>query len=156
MARLALLLLVLACAAACHAHSVESNGDGKFVVNKPYFGLRVVDADTGAGIPLVQIRTSHYLVQYTDSAGAYSAEANPRFVCFCVYIRLCSSNLKIHFSQAMPRSSSPGLWTQTFGSQSSPTATTLFRSRFLLPSALLCVAWFFLAVGKIARSGGTK
>ena len=32
-------------------------------------GIRVVDSRTGDGIPLVQLRTSHNVVAYTDSLG---------------------------------------------------------------------------------------
>ncbi|MDZ7619893.1 MAG: hypothetical protein U1E05_23075, partial [Patescibacteria group bacterium] len=38
-------------------------------VRKPYFGIRVVDEQTGRGVPLVELRTVNEIVLYTDSAG---------------------------------------------------------------------------------------
>jgi hypothetical protein len=35
----------------------------------PPFGIRVVDADTGRGVPLIELRTTHAVRYYTDSAG---------------------------------------------------------------------------------------
>jgi hypothetical protein len=35
----------------------------------PYFGIRIVDRDTHEGVPLVQLRTSNYIVNYSDSQG---------------------------------------------------------------------------------------
>eukprot|EP00759_Apiculatamorpha_spiralis_P047768 PhF_6_TR43342/c0_g1_i1/m.66344 len=34
-----------------------------------FFAITFVDVDTGVGIPLVQIRTSHYVNRYADSNG---------------------------------------------------------------------------------------
>ena len=38
-------------------------------VSPPYFGIRVVDAATGRGVPLVELRTVNDIVHVTDSAG---------------------------------------------------------------------------------------
>ncbi len=38
-------------------------------VEKPYFGIRVVDRQTGRGVPLVELRTVNEIVLHTDSAG---------------------------------------------------------------------------------------
>ncbi len=38
-------------------------------VLKPYFGIHVVDAQTGRGVPLVELRTVNEIVLHTDSAG---------------------------------------------------------------------------------------
>ena len=35
----------------------------------PYFTITVVDASTGRGVPLVELRTTHGVRLYTDSAG---------------------------------------------------------------------------------------
>ena len=35
-----------------------------------YFGIRVVDSQTGLGVPMVRLSTSTYITMYTDSAGA--------------------------------------------------------------------------------------
>lgn len=34
-----------------------------------YFGIQVVDADTGRGVPLVELRTVHHVTYWTDSGG---------------------------------------------------------------------------------------
>jgi hypothetical protein len=38
-------------------------------VNPPYFGIRVLDAQTGRGVPLVELRTVNDIARHTDSAG---------------------------------------------------------------------------------------
>ncbi len=38
-------------------------------VKEPYFGIRVVDGQTGRGVPLVELRTTNEIVLHTDSAG---------------------------------------------------------------------------------------
>ncbi len=40
-----------------------------FASSNPYFGIRIVDRETHEGVPLVQLRTSNYVVNYTDSQG---------------------------------------------------------------------------------------
>jgi hypothetical protein len=38
-------------------------------VEKPYFGIQVIDRQTGRGVPLVELRTVNEIVLHTDSAG---------------------------------------------------------------------------------------
>lgn len=43
--------------------------DGAPAVKEPYFGIHVVDAKTGRGVPLVELKTVNDIVFWTDSGG---------------------------------------------------------------------------------------
>ena len=38
-------------------------------VAPPYFGIRVVDEQTGCGVPLIELRTTNGIAFHTDSGG---------------------------------------------------------------------------------------
>ena len=59
--RTTLLLLLHGAVAAVAATALDSAS--------PYFHIRVIDGETGEGVPLVLLRTGNYLELYTDSAG---------------------------------------------------------------------------------------
>ena len=59
--RTTLLLLLHGTVAAVAATALDSAS--------PYFHIRVIDGETGEGVPLVLLRTGNYLELYTDSAG---------------------------------------------------------------------------------------
>lgn len=42
---------------------------GVETVKRPYFGIRLIDTDSGRGIPLVELRTVNDIVLFSDSAG---------------------------------------------------------------------------------------
>ncbi|RKH92544.1 hypothetical protein D7Y15_43755, partial [Corallococcus sp. AB030] len=42
---------------------------GQEKVTAPYFGVRVVDAATGRGVPLIELKTVNDISHITDSAG---------------------------------------------------------------------------------------
>ncbi len=57
-------LLLLACAAAAVNPAPRDGGEGR-----PYFTVKVVDDETGRGVPLIELRTVNALRYYTDSNG---------------------------------------------------------------------------------------
>lgn len=70
MLRLGPLLLLLGVAVTARAASPASGPDA------PYFAIRVVDAQTGRGVPAIRIRTTSISTYWTDSAG-YAAFLEP-------------------------------------------------------------------------------
>lgn len=68
-----MLMAMTAPGAATAAQAAESSGGqdvsiAKKAVQKP-FTIKVVDAETGRGIPLVELKTTNNVLYYTDSAG---------------------------------------------------------------------------------------
>ena len=61
------------CAAVCwvlaFAAALPATAGEPPAVEEPYFGIRVIDGQTGRGVPLVELRTVNDIVLYTDSAG---------------------------------------------------------------------------------------
>lgn len=58
-----ILTVLAACLIAFAAPAAEDK------VKEPYFGIRVVDDQTGRGVPLVQLETVNNIIHVTDSAG---------------------------------------------------------------------------------------
>jgi hypothetical protein len=52
--------LLIFSSALSHLHAAETNG---------FFKIKITDADTGRGVPLVQLETTAHQIFYTDSAG---------------------------------------------------------------------------------------
>lgn len=59
-----------------------------------YFGLRAIDAQTGRGIPLVELRTVHEVSYWTDSAG-WAAIGDPELMNRQVYFHIRSHGYRL-------------------------------------------------------------
>ena len=77
MIRLAMLVLMLASSAALAADT-------------KYFGIHVIDDQTGRGVPMVELRTTTNVSYYTDSAG-YVAFFEPGLMDKAVYFNIASN-----------------------------------------------------------------
>lgn len=69
-----LVLMIMTAPGGAFAAQAAESGDGQNLsivkkgVQEP-FKIKVVDAETGRGIPLVELKTTNNVLYYTDSAG---------------------------------------------------------------------------------------
>jgi hypothetical protein len=64
-ALLSLLMVLIAVSSGC----ATTSDDSYFETGEAYFGLRFIDAATGRGVPLVEIKSNNHLRYISDSAG---------------------------------------------------------------------------------------
>ena len=76
-------MLAVCCLLGCQLRAAESGG---------YFGIRVVDEQTGRGVPLVELETVNHL-QWVSDSGGWVAIAEPGLMGQTVFFFVPQSRL---------------------------------------------------------------